>query len=377
MKQRRTPSERLEAIYGSAAAPSRILPMEGVRGFAVLLVFCVHFNVLFRHWTIAGGPSARLWSFLGAIGHSGVDLFFVLSGFLIYAAVLNPKTRFGRFMRRRVERIYPPFVAVFIIYAALSVIFPAENKIPSSLGRGALFVVENLLLLPGIFNVTPIITVAWSLSYEMLYYLLIPIVMLGLGMRDWKPRSRVTSFVLLAAAYSGYCTLNIHPRLQLIMFVSGIVLCETLRAVGGERDSGSTWRRDCVGLLALLVCFAGFAPNAKVIVQFFLFPVFLYACFRSTSFLGALFSGRFIRYLGNMSYSYYLLHGLTLKFVALVMAHLLPGDGAHELAFWLLLPIGFVATWLTSTVLYVLVEKRFSLPARAPRAEPIIERRAA
>jgi hypothetical protein len=60
-----------------------------------------------------------------------------------------------------------------------------------------------------------------------------------------------------------------------------------------------------------------------------------------------------------------------------VMAHLLPGDGAHELAFWLLLPIGFVATWLTSTVLYVLVEKRFSLPAQAPRAEPIIERRAA
>jgi len=72
-----------------------------------------------------------------------------------------------------------------------------------------------------------------------------------------------------------------------------------------------------------------------------------------------------MRYLGNMSYSYYLIHGLTLKGMALVTASVLP-SGPSGLLFILLCVAGFAATWCTSTMLFVLIEKPLSLrPARA------------
>jgi len=65
------------------------------------------------------------------IGHSGVDLFFVLSGYLIYGALIRKKVSYLSFFRRSVERIYPTFLCVFAIYLVLSILFPEENKIPA------------------------------------------------------------------------------------------------------------------------------------------------------------------------------------------------------------------------------------------------------
>jgi peptidoglycan/LPS O-acetylase OafA/YrhL len=53
-------------------------------------------------------------------------------------------------MSRRVERIYPAFAAVFAVYLVLTFLFPQESKIPSPWPHGLLYVVQNVLLLPGI-----------------------------------------------------------------------------------------------------------------------------------------------------------------------------------------------------------------------------------
>jgi peptidoglycan/LPS O-acetylase OafA/YrhL len=370
MKKGRSLTESFDEVYGTSptapASASRIVPMEGVRGLAVLLVYFVHYHALFHRWTLEGGATARLSLFLWSIGHSGVDLFFALSGFLIYGSVMTGRTPYLKFMGRRAWRIYPTFLAVFGVYLLLSFVFPTENKIPAGALPGLVYVVENLLLLPGIFSIAPMITVSWSLSYEIFYYLLIPLIVIGLGLRKWTPRQCALFFAALAAAYAVYCAVGPYPRLQLIMFVAGILLFEAFRLLPDDsQDSGSTWRRDALGLLALVVC----APAAyysgdlgrgwflKILLQFPLFLIFLFACFRSNSFLGRLFSGRFIRALGNMSYSYYLIHGLTLKFAALVLGRLAPAN-AGEPIFWLALPVSFAGAWLSSTLLYVLVEKR-------------------
>ena len=355
----------LEDIYEAPPGATRIVPMEGVRGLAVLLVFFVHYHALFHRWTLEGGLTAHLSFFLWSIGHSGVDLFFVLSGFLIYGSVITGHTPYLKYMGRRAWRIYPTFLAVFAVYLVLSHFFPGENKIPSGLASSSVYILENLLLLPGLFSITPLITVAWSLSYEIFYYLLIPLIVIGLGLRRWSPRACATFFAGLAAAYTAYCAFGPHPRLQLIMFISGILLFEAFRLFPDDAAEGSTWKRDLLGLAALLACApaayllgdAGRGWFLKVVVQFHLFLVFLFACFRSKSFLGRLFSGRFIRYLGNMSYSYYLVHGLTLKFIALLLGRFLP-ENTSGLIYWLALPAAFAATWISSTLLFVLVEKR-------------------
>src|SRR5690242_8704966 len=99
----------LNLIYELSGSNGRLRPMEGLRGLAVLMVFFVHLDALFgvyaRHSTLLSRPL----HFLGIVGNAGVDLFFVLSGYLIYGALMRHTVGFIDFLRRRAERIYPTF----------------------------------------------------------------------------------------------------------------------------------------------------------------------------------------------------------------------------------------------------------------------------
>ena len=190
-----TIGEKLKNLYLLSDEQQRLIPMEGLRGLAVLLVFFVHFHALFGGYAIEYPVFDFLSRLGGSIGNSGVDLFFVLSGCLIYGGLFRRKVPYFKFIRRRLERIYPAFLAVFILYLLLSVVFRDENKIHGSLLAVSLYVLANALLLPGIFAITPIITVAWSLSYEFFFYLIIPVIVSTAGMRSWKRAGRVAFFV--------------------------------------------------------------------------------------------------------------------------------------------------------------------------------------
>src|SRR5215469_10500610 len=87
------------------AASSHVRALDGVRGIAIALVVLHH----------AGWPSAMAWS-----GWMGVDLFFVLSGYLITGILADTRDAGNRaqsFYTRRALRIFP------IYYAALIVLF--------------------------------------------------------------------------------------------------------------------------------------------------------------------------------------------------------------------------------------------------------------
>lgn len=98
----------LRAHFDTVGSGARLAPMEGMRGFAALLVFFVHFNALF-HGYFEPGPTLKLFEFVGAFGHTGVDVFFVLSGFLIYGIVFGGRQTYAQFLRHRVRRLYPCF----------------------------------------------------------------------------------------------------------------------------------------------------------------------------------------------------------------------------------------------------------------------------
>lgn len=373
---------RFARLFELDGPGGRILSMEGLRGLAVTLVFFVHYESLFGAWVPQGTAGARAVRFLSLVGHAGVDLFFVLSGFLIYGAILKARTRYSTFMRRRIERIYPTFVAMLGTYILLGVLLPSEAKWPPGQGARLVYVIENLLLMPGMFDIVPIMTVAWSLGYEVFYYALIPVVVGVLGMRAWRPQWRVLTFLGLAAAFTVACFLGAR-RVQLIQFVSGILVYEACQSPTVRRLLERRAAR-FAGLLALVT----FLPGSFVFVtgaipglpsatsdRYVLQAVWLFAAlfvlvlvtFRAAGPLRALFSATPLRWLGNMSYSYYLVHGLTLKALALMVARIHPGFRSTAIGHWAFLPVAFAVTLCTSAVVFAGIEKRFSLAPSAQR----------
>lgn len=338
-------------------------PMEGLRGFAVFLVFLVHYVTLISPWLRTHSYIYEVARSLHAIGNLGVDLFFVLSGYLIYGSLISKPQRFLKFMLRRIQRLYPAFIIVLIVYIALSFLFPSENKIPSQNIAGAIYIIQNLLLLPGLLPIEPILTVAWSLSYEMFFYLAIPSVINIFNLRNWKPLWRIVLFLLLALLIIGYCTVN-GGHIRMAMFISGIILFECF--VNSSFPVPST----LVALLLMMTVFlnkiyplGGNIGNAiSIAIQFSAFFALCFNCFRnSQSWLSCIFSWAQLRWLGNISYSYYLLHGLALKAFFFILPSVLPVTAYGSWLFWSLLPIMFIWTLFPAIMLFLFIERPFSL----------------
>lgn len=354
--------ERLELARGGSAGNVR--PMEGLRGFAVLLVFWVHYSTLLEPWVPADSLTHSISGALYTMGNTGVDLFFVLSGYLIYGSLLSRAQPFRAFMARRIERIYPAFLAVFVIYVLLSWARPEVSKIPAGAGAAALYLAENVLLLPGLAPVQPLITVAWSLSYEMFFYVTIPIVIGVLRLRARSAAWRTALFTLLALAGLA-CGASLGGHVRLVMFVAGILLHETIEARWLRvPPSAVACAALAIGLGSRLVALEGTWGKAiKLVVLFLAFFLLCQTCFcNPAGWLGRCFSWTPMRWLGNMSYSYYLLHALALKGAVFLLATVHPPSvscGAAE--FWVLLLPLFALSVSASMVLFLAVERPLSL----------------
>jgi exopolysaccharide production protein ExoZ len=337
--------------------------MEGMRGFAVFLVFVVHFLTLAAPWIEPNSAVSAVTDAMRKIGNSGVDLFFVLSGYLIYGSLIARRQAFLVFMRRRVIRIYPTFCVVFAIYLYLSLIHPSESRMPADAYDAWIYTLQNLALLPGIFPIAPLITVAWSLSYEMFFYLAIPGIIVLLDLRARSPRWRIWFFLGLGAAILLVCTIYGGP-LRLIMFITGMLLHEALR-IGKIVPPRNVFvlLALAAGLLINAVPFSITGVGAvKLTIVAGSFFIICYSCFRGqNAVLARAFTWTPLRWLGNMSYSYYLAHGLTLKVAFATLPKMIPPAAHGALFIGGLLPLMFAATLIPSAVLFILVERPFSL----------------
>ena len=148
---------------------SRIPELDGIRAIAIWMVLLVHVITAFP--SPQGALSFLPWSMQVAIGHGwlGVDLFFMLSGFLITGILLDTRERphyFRNFYARRFLRIMPLYFTVVLVWAFLYHPY------------------DRYLLLSSVFgaNLAPLLhfavphgpTVLWSLAVEEHFYLLWP-----------------------------------------------------------------------------------------------------------------------------------------------------------------------------------------------------------
>jgi peptidoglycan/LPS O-acetylase OafA/YrhL len=362
-------ANRLELSRGGTGHNLR--PMEGLRGLAVLLVFLVHYSTLIGPWIRPHSALAALSESVHSIGNAGVDLFFVLSGYLIYKSLMDRPQPFSSFMGRRVTRIYPAFLVVFVVYLFLSFLVPAQSKVPQELVPAVLYLIGNLLLLPGLFPIEPMISVAWSLSYEMFFYLLMPLLIAGAGLRQRSGAWRIGLFLASGVILLAYCTAYGGPT-SFAMFIAGMLLHEaTLRPAIRPPAQVLALLALVAALAITLVPLPGTASVIRPLVMSAMFFAVCFSCFREPrGWLGSRFSWTPLRWLGNMSYSYYLIHGLTLKLAFVVLPVAVAPGGSSPWLIGALLPVMFVVTVFPALALFLLVERPFSL-GRRRRTEPI------
>ncbi|MFB3813648.1 MAG: acyltransferase family protein [Terriglobales bacterium] len=363
-------------------SPNRYVPMEGVRGFAALLVFLAHFTYLFNEYAWPDSLSLRISGFFGTIGHVGLDLFFIVSGALIYGILLGRATPYFKFLHRRVERIYPTFLVMLLVYLVLSAIFPTQNKLSGPLALQLIYVMKNVLLMPGIFDIAPVITVSWSLSYEFAFYLTVPLLIALFRFGKFNRTLRVLALVVIFVA------LLMTQRPRLATFAAGALLTEVF-ATGVKHR---LHRRGEIIAMALFVAmfaavfrlYGGVSYHgtlgvplafkaSTVVLVCLLSCIFVTYCFEYRGWSHAAFSWSPLRYLGNISYSFYLIHGLTLKGLELVIPRVLKPEPHSALVYWGLCAFCFAASWIAATALFLIIERPFSI---APQQWRVAQRAA-
>jgi len=355
----------------------RIVPMEGMRALAVVMVFFAHYSTLMEAYVSPTSLTHVVLVCLHGIGNAGVDLFFLISGYLIYGILIQKPRPIVSYVFRRVQRIYPAFAAVFAIYVVLVIVNPSfKAGTPTDPSALAIYILQCFLLLPGMMKIEPLMAVAWSLSYEFFFYLTLPVVIWALRLRQWPSAARVVFWVLVPIVAIALASVVGDEHLRLNMFVAGILLVETIGAKPTNRPGSAA--TDVVGLGALVggllltwlwrermdlfgpsVDLGGFP--VRLVVLFVSFYVVALIAFSRDGMCARVFSFTAARWLGNMSYSYYLIHGFSLNIFFFLLRAVWPPSQSEVWIFWGLLPIAFIATLPASVLLFLYVERPWSL----------------
>jgi exopolysaccharide production protein ExoZ len=159
-----------------------ILPIQYLRGVAALMVVWHH-----AAGQIQGMSALVPWRF----GTSGVDLFFVISGFIMVVTTSGTGMRPTEFWRRRIVRVVPLYWLLTLLMVAVALIAPTLFKTlkvaPATLLQSLLFIPHFSQSFPGV--VWPLLVPGWTLNFEMFFYAVFGLVLL------LPERKRIVSLV--------------------------------------------------------------------------------------------------------------------------------------------------------------------------------------
>src|SRR4051794_26716268 len=169
---------------GGAAIGPRGKPMLA---YIQILRFIAAFAVVaFHAWGVAPERykiTEGVMSFVLSSGGRGVDLFFVISGFIIYYATHRSSLTSGGFLRRRIERIVPLYFFVTFAVTLLGL------TLPDIFGTADWFTPRHILKSLAFTSFTdgemPVVYVGWSLEYEMYFYLAVAMLM-AMSQNVWR-----------------------------------------------------------------------------------------------------------------------------------------------------------------------------------------------
>jgi peptidoglycan/LPS O-acetylase OafA/YrhL len=305
--------------------------LTGVRAFAAYAVFSYHFNPFGRDWF--GGTLFRLNHEM----YLGVNVFYVLSGFLIYYrygdALLSPGRGFLlEYARNRFARIYP----VYFLVLTLTYLWFGFPDLRSGLATYTL----TQSFFPDLVHAG--IPQAWTLTIEETFYFTAPL--LFLLVRRYSVLAPCLLLIALAFLL-GNVSFPGNPYYGQLGHLLGRTLCGTIvcfacgillaQVMSGKTNPGPGRRWPVVTYAALLACFAlvlivsylGRSVEAKLppgeigrgrdhpaawFLLFVVFPalvaLFFYGLLTERSRVEQLLGSRWFVLLGGSSYSFYLIH---------------------------------------------------------------------
>lgn len=354
--------------------PREIGALTGLRGFAALWVVALHLSLQLN----PTGGAAGLSDHLARAGYLGVDLFFVLSGFVIADNYRQFFGRWGfsaywRFLFVRLGRIYP--VHFVMLLATLAAVLLAAN-VGRQLETGGVdyspqAFVANLLLAQGwgwpqlSWN-----AVAWTISAEWFAYLLFPLVARTLFGRLTSRAARVLAIVLaygvMLASLASVGFLAATSELGLLRVAAGfsagvVVWLWTRDDLLSDKACFMAAAIGIAGLLAtiLLMPATALADQALWPVPWFVLLVLGLTADRGP--FARLLSSPLAIALGRVSYSLYMVHVWVIFSVRTFLASRL--DAATQgLAVAVLAPVASVGV---ATLMFLVIEEPFRKRARA------------
>lgn len=307
-------------------ALSRIPAVDGLRGVAILAVLSFHFvnNQLVHSVMAAGRILAKMTSF----GWAGVDLFFVLSGFLITTVLLEKKGSknfFSSFFIRRIFRIIPCYYLLLVIFLLIQAV-PYFSSNHLLVGNQAIPMLSYFAMVHNLFMANSnnlgndVLSISWSIGIEEQFYIIFPFlvywvdekkipIVLGLlvviasvvrsQVDNWIPayvllptRMDALSVGALVACFfrNGYFshTMEKYKYHLFTLFVVDVCVCAYLYIENG--DLGPIRH----GL---------FAAAFGILLLFALYPIPVYT---------DILSLKPLQWVGKISYSLYLFHYLIL-----------------------------------------------------------------
>ena len=321
------------ATTATPAVSPHILELDGVRGIAILLVLVCHFGYLFPN------PVGN-WLSLGWVG---VDLFFVLSGYLITRILLNARgseSYFRNFYARRALRIFPLYFLFLGTY--FFGLLPLAHRHGLILDRGISDQAWFWSYLANWHTASKhsTLTHLWSLAIEEQFYLVWPTIVAFVPIR----RLRLVCVGLALSSAVLRTTLILHAGFGREASFFTICRVEPI-AMGALLALGATLPRPrllaSASILIVLVSLARGGPNAAamtvagVSAVAILFALFLQSVVlpsRAASLCRRLLRSTVLVSFGKFSYAIYLLHVLLLT----VAVHL------HEARGWPAIPL-FIA----------------------------------
>lgn len=264
-------------------------------------------------------------------GFLGVSFFFVLSGFILALnykeKILQKEVSMKEFWVARVSRIYPLhlFTLLYSLPIFFSDIFHAPFRYLKSL-LANLFLVQSFVPSPEVyfgFN-----AVSWSISNELFYYLMFPLLLVLFYRYPKSIAITVGLFMLIPVTI--YFTprdiqvfiFSINPLVRIADFILGILLFKIF-----EFKLFSEWFRKStsatiaeVSAVLLFILFFSFHNEVPVGYRFAVYywiPMLciIYVFAHSAGLLSKFLSYRVLVFLGEISFSFYMFHALTMRYI--------------------------------------------------------------
>jgi len=357
---------RTAKSVASVDAPSAYAGVQALRGLAAAMVVAYHATQM---WTqhVDAVELRGTWK----NGAAGVEVFFIISGFVMAVSTIGREHKehpARNFLQRRLVRLIPLYWIMTGVELAKIWFIRGHRQFANSafvVATPWAYILCSLFFIPyknSVGAVQPLLYVGWSLSFEMLFYLLFAV---ALAMRTDVARFLTPALIFLATVglfrTDHWPAWSILTEPYLIEFLAGLLL-------GHAVLKGFRMNVQLAGLLgilggAVLLCVPPPQNPFLNIAQWGVSAYLLVQAIVVTDTLTARLWPRWLLLLGDASYSLYLSHPLVFTFIVKLLARIgLLTPGAIQLKGKLeVLAISLPITFLVAVPLYLWVERPMTL----------------